>query len=393
VSPLGRREAFFEFKRDQVSIDVRSLDTTPSEPLDSDRTLNRNASRLSETIVSPFDETGNLSIGDLAAVICAVFLDDGASTPGTSLETSDRFDVVSGTETTGVRDIFLDGVPRSGETEYTAPSSAVYFSREEIEEMGEAFRTLSDCDPDLYDAIPSAESIYSGEPRGFLEYGNEGEALRELSSTLRFQELELLVQQQMLLGDISPDSSASATQPLSALTRAVRFGRVDLLRILLVEVKFDPDRRSIDGSIPLHEALRCQDLLLRKEMVQLLLDANANTNLLDNSGHTALDIAESSGDNEIALLFVRHLLRRKYEILDNCGSSATSQLSAKFPFHFTAGPTVTLCQKLLDNLESVYNELDKLPHSGFALGQDVLPKDTANADHLDPEIFSGPSHV
>lgn len=72
----------------------------------------------------------------------------------------------------------------------------------------------------------------------------------------------------------------------------VKLGHIDIVRLLL-EQKHSPNV-SVDGTTPLHEAARSRDPAL----VNLLLLAGAQVNLVDSTGHTPLMLACTGGNIE-----------------------------------------------------------------------------------------------
>ena len=170
---------------------------------------------------------------------------------------------------------------------------------------------------------------------------------------------------------------------------AVILERPEVIRLLL-ESKADPDLQDPNGLTPLHEALLPEKSRSKlNEMVQLLLGANANLNVPDNKGVTPLEVADRMDNKEIAVLFTKHLVSRhqsRFNVYDSC-PYATLKLCVNVPVGLSGGES--LCETLVEHLDLVYTELDRLPRSGIALGLDLLPSDVSLADPLDSEIFSG----
>jgi hypothetical protein len=188
---------------------------------------------------------------------------------------------------------------------------------------------------------------------------------------------------EMLAANVDPDFRISDRTPLHF---AAVLERPAIMRTLL-GANANPDLKAPNGSTPLHEALLCENPILMNEMVQALLDGNASVNIVDDYGHTAEYIIERLGGNETSALLVQHLLRKRFETLNNFSSYATSTLSVKSPLTLSGWPN--LCKMILGKVELVYHELDKLPGSGFALGLDILQTDIPLTDERDSKLFSG----
>ncbi|KAF8079239.1 ankyrin repeat-containing domain protein [Lyophyllum atratum] len=89
------------------------------------------------------------------------------------------------------------------------------------------------------------------------------------------------------------------------LHNAVSNGSTDVLEYILSHEDCDVDpQNKLDRSTPLHLAVRIEHMVLRKHIVESLLDAGADTRIKDKNGETVLDILPPN-DNEIRGLIIK----------------------------------------------------------------------------------------
>ena len=89
----------------------------------------------------------------------------------------------------------------------------------------------------------------------------------------------------------------------TALCRASRLGRVDVVRVLVDEGGADVNRTGRGGGTPLMKAC----VTGKEDLVRMLLEAGADVGVRDSGGETALDIARRRGwDGLVAVLEARY---------------------------------------------------------------------------------------
>ncbi len=85
----------------------------------------------------------------------------------------------------------------------------------------------------------------------------------------------------------------------TALVRASRYGRADVVRVLVVEGGADVNKAGMEGKTPLIWACRNGEV----DVVQVLLELGADVGIVDDGGRTALEVAREAGYDDVVQLF------------------------------------------------------------------------------------------
>jgi len=92
-----------------------------------------------------------------------------------------------------------------------------------------------------------------------------------------------------------------ATSGRSALHKAAFWGHVQMVEMLVGELKMNLNVQDNTGETALHDACRFG----HAEVAKILLDAGANTNLKNRAGQTARQLAEAHGKEKVVALFAK----------------------------------------------------------------------------------------
>ncbi len=135
----------------------------------------------------------------------------------------------------------------------------------------------------------------------------------------------------LLSKDIELEKDKKDLNQKTALFYAADEGNIDVVRVLVVEAKVDINTQNKYGWTPLMLAADSEDI----EMVKLLLESKANTDIKNDEGDTALQIAKDKGSENIVKVFQEVEERFKAEVehptVRNAPSMKAKTLMSKKP--------------------------------------------------------------
>lgn len=175
----------------------------------------------------------------------------------------------------------------------------------------------------------------------------------------------------------------------TALHIAVRLNNDRAALQLLLKANADPNIQDARGWTALHTAVWCVANGHKDVLSTLLSSSRCAIDIRARNGETAMEFAARRADKKAMAIFAQHLFQGTLEVCEFV-SSVKSKCLIQHPLTLSRQG---LFKTIYDSVSNFYRHLDRLERSGFALGYDCLSNDITLANPRDKPIFSGRSFL